>query len=93
MIKKKKSEKDESSAMLNKITQNIIDGDKNLNNPQVFYNELFANIIQKKNTDLPTSIIKKKIKSRSSLKIKGNLDKKISKKNSILSYIPKHLLK
>ena len=91
--KEKKSEKDESSAMLNKITQNIIDGDKNLNNPQVFYNELFANIIQKKNTDLPTSIIKKKIKSRSSLKIKGNLDKKISKKNSILSYIPKHLLK
>ena len=31
--------------MLNQITQNIIDGDKNLNNPEIFYNELFKNIV------------------------------------------------
>ena len=78
--------------MLNIITQNIIDGDKNLNNPEIFYNELFANIIQNKKTDLSSSIIMKN-NLRSSLRNKGNEEKKISKKQSMLYFMPKNIFK
>ena len=91
--KLKKEEKDKNSMMLNKITQNIIDGDKNLNKPEIFYNELFANIIQNKNTFLSSSMIMKNIQFRKSLKNKGNEDKKINKKSSMLYLMPKNLIK
>ena len=60
----KKLEKDEEYAqyesmnMLNKITKSIIDGDKNLNNPDMFYNELFSNIINKAG-ETPETFVKK----------------------------------
>ena len=75
--KSKKSEIQTSNKMLNKITQNIIDGDKNLNNPEIFYNELFSNIIQNKNA---FNIMKKKTIKNKSLDNK----KVINKKKSIL---------
>ena len=75
--KSKKNEKLESNKMLNRITQNIIDGDKNLNNPEIFYNELFTNIIQNKNA---FNIMKKKTMKNKSLDTK----KAINKKKSIL---------
>ena len=90
--KEKKEGQNESNAMLNIITQNIIDGDKNLNNPEIFYNELFANIIQNKKTDLSSSIIMKN-NLRSSLRNKGNEEKKISKKQSMLYFMPKNIFK
>ena len=56
--KRKKKEENENNAMLNQITQNIIEGDKNLNNPEIFYNELFANIIQNKKVESQVSLMK-----------------------------------
>ena len=44
--KSKKLQNNKSDMMLNQITQNIIDGDKNLNNPEIFYNEMFKNIME-----------------------------------------------
>ena len=61
--------------MLNKITQNIIDGDKNLNNPEIFYNELFTNIIQNKNA---FNIMKKKTIKNKSIDNKKVINKKKS---------------
>ena len=75
--KNKKIGKEQSNTMLNQITQNIIDGDKNLNNPEIFYNELFTNIIQNKNA---FNIMKKKTMKNKSLDTK----KAINKKKSIL---------
>ncbi len=46
---KLKNLNDKNDFMLDQITKNIIDGDKNLNNPEIFYNELFENIIDNKN--------------------------------------------
>ena len=91
--KDNKSEKDGSNAMLNKITQNIIDGDKNLNNPQIFYNELFTNIIHNKNTYFSTKMVIKNIQIQNSSINRGNEEKKISKKGSVLFSMPKNLLK
>ena len=80
----KKNEKDENNAMLDKITQNIIDGDKNLNNPNIFYNELFANIIHNKNANISSTSVINNIQLRKTLKNKGNENKKIiSKKRSV----------
>ena len=45
--------------MLNQITQNIIDGDKNLNNPEIYFNEMFKNFVQS------SSIGTTKVKSQS----------------------------
>ena len=73
--KNKKIEKAESNKMLDRITQNIIDGDKNLNNPEIFYNELFTNIIQNKNT---FNIMKKKTIKNKSIDNKKVINKKKS---------------
>ena len=43
--KLKNGQNDKSDIMLNQITQNIIAGDQNLNNPETFYNEMFKNIM------------------------------------------------
>jgi len=43
--KLKNGQNDKSDIMLNQITQNIIAGDQNLNNPEIFYNEMFKNIM------------------------------------------------
>ena len=50
--------------MLEQITQNIIDGDKNLNNPEIFYNEMFKNIMVTSRSGLSKS----KSKSKSTIK-------------------------
>ena len=73
--KNKKYEKEQSNKMLNRITQNIIDGEKNLNNPEKFYNELFTNIIQNKNT---FNIMKKKTIKNKSIDNKKVINKKKS---------------
>ena len=78
--KDKKVEKDESSAMLNIITQNIIDGEKNLNNPEIFYNELFSNIIN--NKDLKSTMIIKDIQSKKTIR-KGNSKGSLKTKKSL----------
>lgn len=70
--------------MLNKITQNIIEGDKNLNNPEIFYNELFAKIINNKNAEISSSKIIKNIRLRKTLKNKGTESKKVIKKKKSL---------
>ena len=83
--KDEKIKKDESNsnAMLNQITRNIIEGDKNLNNPKIFYNELFANIIQTKNAESPASMIRN-IQGRKSIKLRNNnYNKNITKKKSL----------
>ena len=93
--KKSEKEKDEGSDMLNQITRNIIEGERNLNNPEIFYNQLFANIIQNKNIATSSTMIMKNKNNqfRSSIK-KGIEDKKlISKKKSMLSLNAKNLLK
>ena len=85
MNKDEKIKKDEnnSNAMLNQITRNIIEGDKNLNNPKIFYNELFANIIQNKNAESPASIIRN-IQGRKSIKLRNNNNNNnITKKKSL----------
>jgi hypothetical protein len=73
--KSKKIEINGSNKMLNRITQNIIDGDKNLNNPEIFYNELFTNIIQNKNA---FNIMKKKTIKNKSIDNKKVINKKKS---------------
>ena len=77
---KKKDKKEGSNKILNRITQNIIDGDKNLNNPERFYNELFNSIINKKTSN---------IKSKKTTKKKSVDSKKIfrRKKSSVFSGI------
>ena len=45
-----------SDVMLNQITQNIIDGDKNLNNPEIYFNEMFKNIV--KSSSIGTTKVK-----------------------------------
>ena len=80
--KSKKAEKDESSAMINRITKNIIDGDKNLNNPEIFYNELFANIISNKNNDLSSSMLMKNLQLKKTIR-KGDSKKSTAKKRTI----------
>ena len=77
---KKKDKKEGSNKILNRITQNIIDGDKNLNNPERFYNELFNSIINKKASN---------IKSKKTTKKKSVDSKKIfrRKKSSVFSGI------
>ena len=45
-----------SDVMLNQITQNIIDGDKNLNNPDIYFNEMFKNIV--KSSSIGTTKVK-----------------------------------
>ena len=91
--KREEKDKNKNSMMLNKITKNIRDGDQNLNNPNKFYNDLFVNIIQNKNTILSSSMIMKNIQFRKTIKNKGNEDKKISKKASMLYSMTKSLLK
>ena len=66
--------------MLNQITQNIIDGDKNLNNPEIFYNEMFKNIVVNSSSCTP----KVKNKSKST--------KKHSKINKNFSSVRKSLI-
>ena len=60
-IQSKMSQSKKSDFMLNQITQNIIDGDKNLNNPEIFYNEMFKNIVV--NSSSCTPKVKNKSKS------------------------------
>ena len=71
--KSKKTINEKSDLMLNQITQNIIDGDKNLNNPETFYNEMFKNIVINS-----TGTPKLKSKSKSSSKRHSRINKKIS---------------
>ena len=80
--KSKKAEKEKSSAMINRITKNIIDGDKNLNNPEIFYNELFANIINNKNNDLTSSMLMKNLQLKKTIR-KGDSKKSTAKKRTI----------
>ena len=79
--KSKKAEKDESSVMINRITKNIIDGDKNLNNPEIFYNELFANIISNKNNDLTSTMLMKNLQLKKTIR-KGESKKSTTKKRT-----------
>ena len=53
-IQSKMSQSKKSDFMLNQITQNIIDGDKNLNNPEIFYNEMFKNIVVNSSSCTPS---------------------------------------
>ena len=76
--KSKKIRSNKNDMMLNQITQNIIDGDKNLNNPEIFYNEMFKNIM------VTSGSPKFKSKSKSTIKCS-----KINKKSS---YTPKSLI-
>ena len=62
--KSKKIQNNKSDMMLEQITQNIIDGDKNLNNPEIFYNEMFKNIMVTSRSGLSKS----KSKSKSTIK-------------------------
>ena len=62
--KSKKIQNNKSDMMLEQITQNIIDGDKNLNNPEIFYNEMFKNIMVTSRSGLSKS----KSKSKSAIK-------------------------
>ena len=62
--KSKKIQNNKSDMMLEQITQNIIDGDKNLNNPEIFYNEMFKNIM----VTSRSSLSKSKSKSKSTIK-------------------------
>lgn len=79
--KSKKTINEKSDLMLNQITQNIIDGDKNLNNPETFYNEMFKNIVINS-----TGTPKLKSKSKSSSKRHSRINKKIlSIKKSLIN--------
>ena len=73
----KKVEEKNSSVMLDLITKNIIEGEKNLNNPEIFYNELFTSIIQSNSKESS----KKNIKIKNSIKNKSLDNKKINKKS------------
>ena len=79
-IQSKMSQSKKSDFMLNQITQNIIDGDKNLNNPEIFYNEMFKNIVVNSSSCTP----KVKNKSKST--------KKHSKINKNFSSVRKSLI-
>ena len=59
--KNKKVQNKNGDHMLNQITQNIIDLETNLNNPEIFYNEMFKNIVVSSKTASPNR--KKKNKS------------------------------
>ena len=85
-IKKNGKNKDESDIMINRITRNIIAGEQNLNNPNIFYNELFTNIIQNKNTESQSSKMRS-IQSRNSIK-KRSIKKKSLFLNSAINHSP-----
>ena len=51
--KNKKIQNNKSDIMLEQITQNIIDLDNNLNNPEIFYNEMFKNLVANSNPGSP----------------------------------------
>ena len=62
--KNKKVQYHKSDLMLDQITKNIIDLDNNLNNPEIFYNEMFKNLVVSSKPGSP----KFKNKSRSTKK-------------------------
>ena len=75
-------ENKKSDLMLNQITQNIIDGDKNLNNPEIFYNELFKNIVVNSGSGSP----KFKNNKSKSIKKHSKTNKNFSSmRNSLMS--------
>ena len=71
--KHKKEQNNKSEFMLEQITQNIIAGDQNLNNPEIFYNEMFKNIIVSSSNPGSPKFKKKSKSTKKHSKINRNI--------------------